>query len=333
MAVEVNSAVDLEQLVDCAMVHKAETLRRFLGEAGFAKSGTKDVLKNRLREFLEEDSANAVELTEYLNLIEGWGNQHIYLYMAASALSAKWRIEQFVKDVLKRNRLLSILNKPRAVVLPSSPTLASIVWTPQRLRLIWNEKREWFERRDDADIEVSEENLVFRAWQRKTARGTLAFDWDLQSGEAMLMIQRLPSGTQYPKVRDTMVKWLAPFVDLSAFEVVRVSSGIKSILESGEVRERRTRWETIAGGKATFTSPALHKDIRDDATLRKMEAAGSGAIQGSMGNMYWLAKDSATLNQEFHSLLHRKDQRVGVMGEKIEQEVRYVIGRIRAHCT
>ena len=331
MAVEVDSAVELEQLVDCAMVHKAETLRRFLADAGIAKSGTKDVLKDRLRDYLQQDSKNAVELTEYLNLIEGWGNQHVYLYTAASGLYPKWRNENYVKDLLKRNRVLSVLNKPRPVVLPPSPTLASIFWTPQRVRFIWNERREWFERRDDADIEATEENLVFRAWQRKTARGTLAFDWDLQTGHAMLMIQRLPTGTQYSGIRDVMVKWLAPFVDLNAFEVVRVSTAIKSILESGEVRERRTRWETMAGGKATFTSPAQHKDIRDDATLRKMEAAGSGAIQGSMGNMYWLPRDGATLKQEFHSLMHRKDQRVGIMGEKIEQEVRYVIGRIRAH--
>jgi hypothetical protein len=200
------------------------------------------------------------------------------------------------------------------------------------VRFIWNEKREWFERREDADVEAYEENLVFRAWKRKSARGTLAFDWDLQSGEAMLMIQRLPTGTEYAKIRDEMVKWLGPFVDLNAFDVVRVSPAIKGILESGEVRERRTRWETIQGGKATFTSPGLSKDIRADATLRKMEDAGSGAIQGSMGNMYWLPKDGSTLRQEFHSLLHRKDQRIGIMGEKIEEEVRYVIGRIRAHC-
>jgi hypothetical protein len=332
MTVELHSDVDLELLIDCAMVHKAENLRRFLGEAGVAKSGTKDVLKDRLRDYLDEDSKNAVELTEYLNLIEGWGNQHVYLYRAPSGLNKQWRDDQFVKDLVKKNRVSSILNKPRPVILPQSPTLASIGWTSQRVRFIWNERREWFDRREDADIEANEENLVFRAWQRKTARGTLAFDWDLQSGEAMLMIQRLPTGTQYSKIRDDMVKWLAPFTDLNAFQVVRVSTGIKRILESGEVRERRTRWETMAGGKATFTSPALHKDIRDDATLRKMEAAGSGAIQGSMGNMYWLTKDG-TLKQEFHTLLHRKDQRLGIMGEKIEKEVRYVIGRIRAHCT
>jgi hypothetical protein len=333
MAMTINAETSAETLLDCALAHKAENLRAFLEQVDLPRSGTKDVLRERLLAYLNQEPKNTVVLTEFLNRIEGWGNQHVYLYTAPSELSKRWRSGEYVEGLLRRNRVLSILNRPRPVVLPLSPTLSSIQWTPQRVRFIWNEKREWLERREDADTETVAVNLVFHAWERKDARGTLAFDWDLQSAEAMLMIQRLPSGTHYSRVRDEMVRWLSSFVDLSAFEVVRVSSAIKPILESGEVRERRTRWETTQGGKATFTSPGLDKDIRADATLRAMEAAGRGNIQGSMGNMYWLVRDGSTLDHEFHTFLHRKDQRLAIMGEKIEEEVRYVIGRIRAHCT
>jgi hypothetical protein len=70
---------DLELLLDCALAHRAETLRAFLEQAGLAKSGIKDVLRDRLRDYLDEDYRRAVEITEFLNLIEGWGNQHLYI--------------------------------------------------------------------------------------------------------------------------------------------------------------------------------------------------------------------------------------------------------------
>lgn len=332
MVTKTSADVDLDTLLNCALVHKADHLRTFLEQVGLVRSGTKEVLKDRLRSYLEQDSKNALQLTEYLNLIEGWGNQHLYLFNAPSGISKNWRDLQYVEQVLRKNGAVSILNRARPVVLPESPTLASIEWTPQRVRFVWNEKREWLDRREDRDIDSPEEAMVFRAWQLRSARGTLAFDWDLQSGEVMLMIQRLPSGTQYSKIRDDVKSWLRRFIDLDAFDVVRVSLAIKPLLGSGEVRDRRTRWETIQGGKATFTSPGMNKAISADETLRRMEAAGRDDIQGSLGNMYWLSKPASGLNDEFHTTLHRRDQRIGVMGEKHEREVRYVVGRIRAHC-
>jgi hypothetical protein len=271
-------------------------------------------------------------LTEYLNLIEGWGNQHLYLFNAPTGINKRWRSIEHVEQVAKKNGVVSIINRARPVVLPKSPTLASVEWTPQRVRFVWNEKREWLDRREDKDIDSPEEGLLFRAWQLNTARGTLAFDWDLESGEAMLMIQRLPSGTQYSSIRDDVMKWLGRFIELDGFEVVRISAAIKPLLNSGEVRDRRTRWETMQGGRATFTSPGMKKGIGADDTLRRMEAAGRDDIQGSLGNMYWLPNGTNAMKEEFHTTLHKTDQRIGIMGEKTEQEVRYVVGRIRAHC-
>jgi hypothetical protein len=332
MATRIASNFEEELLLDCALAHKAEHVRNFLDQIGQARSGTKNVLRDRLRDYLDVDGKNAVALTEQLNLIEGWGNQHVYLYNAPIGLSKRWRSQDYVEEVAKKNGVLRVINRPRPVILPSSPTLASIAWTPDRVRFIWNERREWLERREDADIEATEEALVFHAFEKKTARGTLAFDWDLQSGDSMLMIQRLPTGTNYAGIRDEMIEWLGPFVDLSTFDVVRVSPAIKSILEIEAVRDRRTRWETIGGGRATFTSPGIDKGIRADETLRRMEAAGGDDLQGGMGNMYWRPDPAGGMTQEFHTTLHRKDQRVGIMGEKNETEVRYVISRIRAHC-
>jgi hypothetical protein len=314
------------------MTHNADSLRVFLEQVGLPKSGTKTVLRERLSEYLAEDFNNAVLLTEHLNLIEGWGNQQLYLYTAPIGVSRRWRSARYVETKLAENGVASILNRPRAIVLPDEPTLACVQWTPQRVRFIWNKKREWFERREDEDRESPDGDLVFHAFERKTARGTLAFDWHLETGESMIMIQRLPSGTHYNEVRDEMARCLAPFVDLATFETLRVGTAIKPILRSGEVRGRAANWETLQGGRVSFTSPGMRQGIGADETLRRMEAIGGEDIQGRLGNMYWLPPEAGVLTQELHAMVHKKDQRVGIMGEKLEEEVRYVVGRIRAHC-
>lgn len=324
--------IDREELLDCVLVHTSRRIREFLGRASMAKSGTKDVLRERLAEYLDGGPRRVVELTEFLNQIEGWGNQHLYLYTAPTKLNNRWRNEQHIVDVAARAHAKSILNSPRPVVLPDKPTLSSFTWTAHHLRLIWNEKRTWSERREDKDTESTDGKLEFRAWEQKTARGTLAFDWDLRTGAAMLMIQRLPSGTDYQAVKDAMTHWLEPFVDLAAFTAIRVSDAIESILRSNEVRERRTNWETVIGGKAVFTSPHQHQGVGSDQTLQSMLDAGGNDLRSSLGNMYWLPGNGRELDHELHTVILKKDQRVAISGERVEREVRHVTGRIRAHC-
>jgi len=324
---------DREELLDCVLVHRAERIREFLAQVSLPRSGTKDILRERLAEFLETDSERAVQLVEFLNEIEGWGNQHLYLYKSSAALCSRWRSEAHVTSVLKRNRTLGLLNQPRPVVLPEKRTVSEIRWSPARLRIIWNERREWFVRDEEADKEADDGETVFRAWKRNIARATLAFDWDLATGDAMIMIQRLPSGTNYPEIRDELLEALTPFVAVRDFDITRVSVAIQPLqLNRAEVRERRINWETVRGGKASFTSAGKRYAVNADETLRRMADAGKNDVQGSLGNFYWLAGKGRTLKEEAHTILHRKDQRVALAGEKRESEVRHVVGRIRAHC-
>lgn len=319
-----------ERLLDFALSHKAESLRDFLRTQEIPTSGAKEVLRERLETYLAENRQGQLHLTQYLNGVDGWGNQHIYLYRANGQLTADWRNEETVKTALRGGRALGLLNRPRSVVLPDKPSLASVGWSQAHLRLVWNEKREWFERREDEDTE--EDGLVFRAWEHKISRGTLAFDWDLRTGHAMVMIQRLPRGAQYAAVRDRVTELLRPFLDLSAFGRTRISPAIKAILDSGEVRERKTNWETTQGGRASFQSASRRQGVGSDQTLKRMESEGRADLQGSLGNMYWLPTAGGELADELHTTLHKNDQRVAIMGERTEQEVRYVINRIRAYC-
>ena len=334
MATEkLKKAHEIELLLDCALVQRSDHIRAFLTEVGLPRSGNKGELRARLREYLGEASDGMRRLTSRLNELDGWGNQHAYLFKAPPALCRPWRREAYVRDKLRKHKVARLLNTSRAVVLPPEPSLAEVQWSKGRLRFVWNETREWHERRDELDYENVEghDELEFRAWQVRRARGTIAFDWDLTTGEAMMTIQRLPTGSRYAEVKDEVATWVAPFIDLAAFEVVRVSRSVKKLLDSGEIRNRKTNWETVGGAKADLASAGRSKGVRDDMLLSQMEALGKKKMQPRLGNMYWLPVDGH-LQGEVHTVIHRKDQRVAIFGQRLQSEVQYVIGRIRSYC-
>ncbi len=315
--------------LDYLLAHKKVVMQEFLREHGLFFSGTKEVLRGRFGKYLDDGRVSGAELVALLDNIEGWGNQHIYLYKSPDQPIESWRTERLATEHLSALGLIDLFNRRRPLVLPEETTLSSIEWAPEGLRFVWVEKRQWEERVSEEDIEdIERPNMVWKAYRLNTTRGLITFNWDLVSGHAMLMIQRLPSGTKYDHVRDRFEEELVSIVGLNQFQRVRVSRAIQHIERSGEARRRQLAYETRRGGKASFTSASRSVDTYADPDLERAGQALGGETAGLLGNFYWHPVPGI-LEREFHSKLYASDQRVGIFGERREREVRYVISRIR----
>jgi len=320
---------EVELVLNYLLAHKKVFVQEFLRERGLFSSGTKESLRGRLEGYLGDGRVSGVELVALLDRIEGWGNQHIYLYKSPDQPIESWLIERLARERLSALGLIDLFNRRRPLVLPEETTLSSIVWGPERLRFVWVEKRQWEERVPEEDIEDIERlDMVWRAYRLNTTRGLTTFDWDLVSGHAMLMIQRLPSGAKYDHIRHRFEEELEPIVGLNQFQRVRVSRAIQCVERSGEARRRQLAYETRRGGKASFTSASRLSDAYADPDLQSAGQALGGETAGLLGNFYWYPVEG-TLERELHSKIYAPDQRVGIFGERREREVRYVISRIR----
>lgn len=326
---EPSSEEEIERLVDYLFAHRKRHVQAFLGERGLPRTGTKGHLRERVVESLEGGAFRVLDLITLLDQIEGWGNQHVYLYRSGDAVAAPWRRSARVEAILRENRCHGLLNRRRPLLLPTKPTLSSIAWSEQRVRFVWIERREWDERLTAEDF--SNDGIHYRAYRRGLERGITSFDWDLISGDAALMIQRLPTGTDYMRVRDRFENELEPLVRLESFDRVRASRAIGRIEASAEIRRRQVAQETRLGSRATFVSRGRKRDaFQDDPDLRASRAAlqNSAAV---LGNFYWLPAPGK-LKREVHVKLYAQDQRAGLFGELDEDDVRYVLSRIRHHC-
>jgi hypothetical protein len=316
-------------VLDYLLSHKQAFLQDFLRKHSLPFSGTKQRLRERVEAHLAEDRLAASDLVQVLNRIEGWGNQHIYLYKAPDRAIEPWLTESSVRSRLYGLGLAGLFGRPRPLVLPDERTLSSIEWASERVRFVWVEKQQWEERVAGQDIE--QDGMVWRAYRLNVSRGLIAFDWDLVSGYAMLMIRRLPHGTRYDAIKKELESVLEPLVSLSQFERLRVSRAIPDIQRSSEVRRRHISYRTIRGGEASLTSAGRSRDALADPALKRADSALEGDTTGLLGDFYWLPAQGG-LKSELHSRLYAQDQRVGIFGEHQEKDVRHVISRIRHYC-
>ena len=321
---------ELQLLLEMLFEHKAEYIRDFLKCKELTSSGTKSDLRKRVETAIG-GRISFEELVSLLNRIEGWGRQHIYLFLSPQYLQLQWQDEEFVKNRLLENNAIELLNSEIPIVMPEAKELSAVLWSRRRVRFVWITKREWEERVAERDQINEEEGIIWRAFKKRTGRGILALDWNLVNGLAMLMIQELPSGSKYDEERQQLTASLNPFINLEEFSPVEVSRAIQRIESSNEVRKRQIAHQTRQGGQAKFTSQGRSKDLNTDPDIQNSRRALGGSTRPNLGNFYWLP-NNGQLNKEVHTVIYSDARRIKISGERTEQEVRYVIGRIYHYC-
>lgn len=328
---------DRSILLDLLFDHRAEVIRGFLRDHYKPTSGTKEQLRDRIAECVEAGEVSCDELLDLLDTVEGWGNQHVYLLKAPSASPV---LQQFAKEasvraILRRNNCEHLFNRRLRLVLPVNPQLASVEWNSTRVRFVWVERRVWRERRPDLDRHsnangdrVVEDNVEFDAYQVFQGRGLVAFELDLVSGQAALLIQALPSGNDYGAVRGRFYEQLHPLLDVSGFTSVRVGRSITHLESLPGVRRRQIEHSTERGSRITYVSSERNVDAFADPSLNRARHAAGERVVGRLGNFYWRIQEDG---HEIHVKVYAVDNRVGFFGECDESEVRHVLRSVRQH--
>lgn len=319
---------ELGIIVEYLFGHRKAAIQSFLESYSLPKSGKKDELRTRVEEAVASGAISADDLVSLLDSIEGWGNQHVYLYSSPPGEQRIWKDETKARQRLKDGGAVSLLNHRRPLALPDKPTLSTVEWSKSHVRFVWVEKREWEMRLSDEDVQ--EDGILYKAYRHQVSRGITTFDWNLLTGDAALMIQRLPSGEKYDEIRIAYEQELERFVKVSDFTRVRARRSIRKLEKSKETLNRQLHDETPGGGKAAFTSRGRKSDVNADKDLKKSRTALGTRTVSVLGNFYFLEK-LPHIERNIHIKVYSKDQRVAIFGECLEEEVIYVLSRIRHH--
>lgn len=335
---------DQSLLLDLLFDHRAEVIRDFLREHECPVSGTKEQLRERVTGYIANGTVVVSHLVDLLDRVEGWGNQHVYLLRAKATapLLQEWADETKVRTALRRRGLEHLFNRRRRLVLPTTRQLVTVEWAPRRVRFVWVETRTWRERRpelDNPDHPLREattdrptqtnRTLVFDAYEVFRGRGIVAFELDLVSGQAALLIQQLPSGNDYAAVRGVILEELQPLLDAQSFDPVLVGRSIVRLEALPGVRPRQIEHTTQRGSRINYVSAERDAGAFADPTLQQARQGAGTRVVGRTGNFYW--RLVADAEREIHVKVYAPDQRVGFFGECTEAEVCDVLRLIRQH--
>jgi len=335
------TAQESDLILNSLMSLRKEKIQQLLESHGLKGSGTKANQRETLLKALSDGKLREPQIVAYLDAIEPWGKQHVFLYDGPHYDISNWRNEEWLRERLRGIGLEGYLGTHLPLALPEKLTLSSIEHTPTSLRITAVERREGALREPELDKreEVEDSEIIYKAYIYKIVRGFTAFEWDLTSNQAFLQVTQLPSGQRYDEAATRFFELVAGILrtdDFTQIDLRHVIKRLHELEESGtpETRSHGMGYKTLQGrtltGRSSSGSGALlGESVIDDAmaSIRKVGV-------GHLGNVYWLpgGADSQTpnpLEDEVHVELIGEFNRVNFMTPSNEKVIRYVLQRIR----
>jgi len=319
---------EVVQLIDLLLAHKKEYVQEFLRENGFRFSGTKEDLRERLLTLYGRNEITHAQILQRLDQLEGYGNQHVYLFRIPEPHIEELRDQENVRKIFEENNLGDVYNSYRALAFPKEPEVASITHDDDWLKIRWVVKKEKTQLLEEKrEIDKQNREILTKKYIIRKYRGVTMFRASLISGDAELLIHRLPEGLKYVQEKDKYLGYLNKWFNWGLLPNINLYPVISRVENSNEVRIRNVGLRTARGSHIDISSSSRITGIHDDPDAINARQSISTGV-GNRGNFYWLPERSkGVLSREIHTIIY--PDRVAFLGECREEEVNYVLGRIR----
>ena len=204
-------------------------IKELLREKGIRIGVNKDDFERNLTEAIETGKLVLDDVDNWLKLVEGWGNQHVYLYKISSTLRRDLttpKIRQRVQDA----RLENVWDGATVLAFPDEPNLTSVSFTDSVLRLVWQEATPGWTPVPTKD-EIVEEGLDtywYRAFRKVEQRAITRFEAHLDTGLAGLFIANPIQGSEHQTAIDEAKRVINLLMDLKALERGQIEISVVS---------------------------------------------------------------------------------------------------------
>lgn len=306
---------------------------------------TLDEVRANLRDAIVSKMIGREEVEEWLQAIEGWGKQHLYLSQVPKRALTQ-------AHLLNTDRLRTFLTKRDLLKVKSDDTepssehlLQTVLVDDERATLSWRSHGIDHERREELDEvrELEDGEYEFRAYRRAPRRSASRFIVRKVSGTVLTLID-MPLGDEHTALRakiDTAAKIvlsplsidpipLAPIISaLDAGAVARHGPKAKRALSLG-VAPTQARYRTD-GAEVEFRSTKASSGYTDSDPVRRVRQALR--IESFVGSAGKFRLTFFGEHRQAHTMtvsLHATENRIFLFSRMNETEVLALVDQLLA---
>lgn len=267
-----------------------------------------DFLRNML-EAIDEERLTSTMLEDWLNKVEGWGDQHVYLYRPPLHTAAQ------IRKMVSSSDYASLLDHTSTHEFPTDLKITNIIVTDTLISFSWHQgNKDWlrvkpkdFTRNEGGDL------YEYRAYRQISDRTVVRFEWHISEPYCAIFMQQPNTGTLHEDILKKVMGVLREIgVFKSPLQAVSINNAVNTMSAPSSRTTATSRRLWAEGGHVDLVSDLPDSGINDIAAIRKVNrSANPSDFQSAEGKF--------KLTHQIHTSLS-KDIKLEVFG--IESRIR-----------
>jgi len=320
-------------------------IKDLLRAKGIPLGANKDEFQLHLAEAIENGLLVLDDVSEWLSNVEGWGNQHVYLYSLSPSLR-QGLVDETIRANVSAAGLDAVWNGQTTLAFPDEPTLTSISFKDSVLRILWQESSpSWvpapgknYQENEDLDL------YEYRAFRQVERRAVTRFEAHLRHGMAALFISDPIQGAEHQAALDEAHRVIALLMDFPElqkrmFNIAKVSRNLdqKNVPtnDSPEPEVKTQRSRLASGGSyvefaANSSSKAYWEESAVQSVRNSVRAEQLPAFDGAEG-VFIFQPTQDGFDRPFRVQLFGKDNRIRLWAQMDAAEAWAILLKLKAH--
>ncbi|MCD4701352.1 MAG: hypothetical protein K8S24_05785 [Candidatus Aegiribacteria sp.] len=226
---------DLEKLVDGILLAQGNSfIKELLRKIKVKIGATKTDFLNNLNKAIDDGILTESILNEWLNEVEGWGNQHIYVYRVDNdvAEDRRWHDIESVRTRAVEAGLGDKWNVSPSQVFPAERKLVGIYCDETSFRLVWFEGRTSLLRDKDKDKlnkKIGFDIFDLHAFRHVAKRTVTRFDWPRGSRYAAILMQTPWNKKDHRSIKNEVIDKVSKFIDPKYLKPVNIGEAVRQL--------------------------------------------------------------------------------------------------------
>lgn len=316
-------------------------IKELLRLKGIKIGVTKADFEQNMMAAIDAGRLSQSDVDAWLDDVEGWGNEYVYLYKVPADVSKDPRLSDAnaLEKVLKNAGLGDLWNAHTSYEFPDTLQLTGISFDGSSIRFVWHQGLgSWVRDESKDDLcpprDIDGDWYEFRAYRRRAERSVMRFELNPILKLAAVFIEPPWSESEHEKLLEQVAKAIAPLLRFDVLTKYPIASSIKKLDYAGLsgaalATQIKTQNARLSHGAASveFATTSKVGDYKTDHTIMGIRAAATSSLPliGSRGTFFFQPASPKGLQRLVKFQLYGKDRRIRLLAQMTAAEVWQVL--------
>jgi hypothetical protein len=311
-------------------------IKELLRSRGIKIGTTKAEFETNMLGAIESGDLRRQHVDSWLAEVEGWGNQHIYLFRTSKSLRNDpiWHDPGKVESKVRSAGFAKQWNSQASLEYPPGHTLTGIYFENGTLRFVWHKGLEFWVRAKQKDYkeEIEADTYEFRAYRMRGDRLVTRFEIRPSDGLAAAFLQMAVEEDEHKVALENIKKVVGRLWSFDEFEPMAVAKAIKTLdaeaLNNKGVSAHSTRLNS-GDAYVEFGVRSAQSSYQDSTPVRDARrAVRLGSFTGMHGTFVVPTGDDSDAVRKVRVQLYGGQRRVKIASQMTAPHVWGVLGLI-----